>query len=121
MSLSWRKNKRFAINVRKLRFNKRKREYTMTIQEYFEKHPIHKTETVHRYAAANITFENNNGEEDEIQLNVTHSLKTKAGIQELAELFESLCDECETAKDNVLDVWIPVSATSEKALIEAGF
>lgn len=93
----------------------------MTISEFFEKNPISKTETVHRYAAVNIQFINGAGEEDETQLNVSHNLKTKAGIQELEELFESLCEEFETTKDQVTNVRIAASAGTEEALIEAGY
>lgn len=93
----------------------------MTIQEFFQKHPINKKETIYRYAAVNVTFETNDGKEDETQLDITHSLKTKAGIQELAEVFESLCDEFETSKDKITDVWIAASAPCKQALIAAGF
>ncbi len=93
----------------------------MTVKEYFSKNPVKNDEGIFQYSAVNIRFLNQCDEEDETQLNVSHSLKTQKGVDELAELFESLCGEFDTTSDQVIDISVEASAKTEAALIAMGY
>lgn len=72
-------------------------------------------------SCVNIGFLNRMHEEDETQLNVTHSLLTDDGIRELSELFASLSKELDTCLEDVAYIHIAASAETEVELINLGY
>lgn len=76
---------------------------------------------IKRCSCVNIGFLNREHEEDETQLNVTHSLLTNDGIRELSELFASLSKELDTFPEDVAYIHIAASAETEVELIDLGY
>lgn len=76
---------------------------------------------IKRYSCVNVGFLNREHEEDETQLNVTHSLLTDDGIRELSELFASLSKELDTFPEDVAYIHIAASAETEAELIDLGY
>ena len=76
---------------------------------------------VKKVSAINIGYINNDGKEEETQLDVHHNILTEEGISELEELFESLAEEFETARDKVDYIMIVASANTDEELEDMGF
>lgn len=94
----------------------------MTLKELFNQGKL-QTEVgpIKRYSAIDIDFLTNDGVEDEIQLNVENNILTKAGEEELEELFASLTKEFNTRSNFVLSCTVVASADTEEELIEMGY
>ena len=76
---------------------------------------------IKRCSCVNVGFLNREHEEDETQLNVTHSLLTDDGIRELSELFASLSKELDTFPEDVAYIHIAASAETEVELFDLGY
>lgn len=76
---------------------------------------------IKRCSAIDIDFLTNDGEEDEVQLNVTKNILTRAGKEELEELFTSLTKELNTKSNRILSCTVVASADTEEALEEMGY
>lgn len=97
-------------------------EKQMTITEMIRnKRYTSSVSKIKKYSCVNIGFMNQEHEEDETQLNVSHSLLTDDGIRELSELFASLSKELDTSPDNVIYVHVAASADTEEELINLGY
>ena len=93
----------------------------MTIREIINSSKMVAECTMHTCSAVNIGFATKDGREDEVQLTVLHSLRTRSGIEELIELFESMCPELETDPDLVSYLVIVASHPTYEGLVKMGF
>ena len=71
---------------------------------------------IKRYSAINISFINKEGKEDETQLDVGHSILTRAGRDELVELWTSMAAEFNASVNSVTALTVVASASSYEAL-----
>ena len=76
---------------------------------------------IKKYSCLNVGFVNHDGQEDETQLDVEHSILTQKGIKELDELFGSLCEELNTDRDSVQYIDVAASADTKEKLIAIGY
>lgn len=91
----------------------------MTIREIITHGKLLKeVDHIYRFSAINIKFVRLDEEEDETQLDVSNNICTKAGVDELSELFESLTKELNTKKSNVLSCTVVGSAPTYKKFVE---
>lgn len=94
----------------------------MTIREILKKGKFQKEVVkIQRFSAINIGFLTNDGQEDETQLDVEHNILTKAGLNELEALFNSMTEEFNTRKDRVLYCVVVASAASHAELELMGY
>ena len=61
------------------------------------------------------------GIEDEVQLDIENHIGTRAGAEELSELFKSLTKELNTKVSNVIYCTIVGSASTMEKLLEQDF
>ena len=71
---------------------------------------------IKRYSAINISFINKEGKEDETQLDVCHSILTRAGRDELADLWTSMASEFNASVNSVTALTVVASANSYESL-----
>mgnify|MGYP000158312042 CR=1 FL=1 len=94
----------------------------MTIKEIFkEKRVVSEVKSVKQHSCVRIRFLTSKKKEDETELTVAHNLLTKAGVEELSELFASLTNEFDTTKNDVTAVCIVATANSNAALEAMGY
>lgn len=94
----------------------------MTIREILRTGQLQtNVDKIQQYSAINIGFLTNDGKEDETQLDVSHNILTKAGLDELEALFNSMTDEFNTRKDKVLYCVVVASASSYAELELMGY
>lgn len=94
----------------------------MTIREILRTGQLQtNVDKIQQYSAINIGFLINDGKEDETQLDVSHNILTKAGLDELEALFNSMTDEFNTRKDKVLYCVVVASASSYAELELMGY
>lgn len=94
----------------------------MTIRQILRKGQLQtNVDKIQRYSAINIGFLTNDGKEDETQLDVSHNILTKAGLDELEALFNSMTEEFNTRKDKVLYCVVVASASSYAELELMGY
>lgn len=91
----------------------------MKISEIFKKgEVVSYVNKIKRYSAVNIDFINRKGVEDQTQLDVENNILTKAGVKELEDLWESLSEEFNAAKNSVTGITIVASAQTKEQLEE---
>ena len=89
----------------------------MKISEIFKKgEVVSYVNKIKRYSAVNIDFINRKGVEDQTQLDVENTILTKAGVKELEDLWESLSEEFNAAKNSVTGITIVASAQTKEQL-----
>lgn len=94
----------------------------MTLKELFKQGKLQlEVGPIKKYSAVDIDFLTNDGVEDEIQLNVENNILTKAGEEELEELFASLTKEFNTQSDLVLSCTVVATANTYEKLVEMGY
>lgn len=94
----------------------------MTIKQILRKGQLQtNVDEIKRFSAIDIDFLTNDGERHETQLNVEHHILTKAGADELANLFHSLTKEFNTKDNKVLSCTVVATADTEEKLIEMGY
>ena len=94
----------------------------MTIRQILRKgHLQTNVNEIKRCSAIDIDFLTNDGEEDETQLNVTKNILTRAGREELEELFGSITKELNTRSNRILSCTVVASADTEEELEEMGY
>lgn len=94
----------------------------MTLKELFKQGKLQlEVGPIKKYSAVDIDFLTNDGVEDEIQLNVENNILTKAGEEELEELFASLTKEFNTRSDLVLSCTVVATANTYEKLVEMGY
>ena len=71
---------------------------------------------IKRYSAININFINKKGKEDETQLDVSHNILTRAGRDELADLWTSMAAEFNASVNSVTALTVVASANSYESL-----
>lgn len=88
----------------------------MTVKELINKgEMVSEVEVIMRHSVVNVGF-SNQGKRDETQLTVNSHLLTRAGRDELDELFSSLAKEFGVTKDSVTDITIVESKETEEEL-----
>lgn len=88
----------------------------MTVKELINKGKmVSEVEVIMRHSVVNVGF-SNQGKRDETQLTVHSHLLTRAGRDELDELFSSLAKEFGVTKDSVTDITIVESKETEEEL-----
>lgn len=92
-----------------------------TLHNCLTKHLQTEVSEIKRCSSIDINFLTNDGEEDEVQLNVTKNILTRAGKEELEELFDSLTKEFNTKSNRILSCTVVASADTEEELIEMGY
>ena len=94
----------------------------MTLKELFNQGKLQlEVGFVKKYSAIDIDFLTNNGTKDQTQLNVENNILTKAGKEELEELFASLTREFNTRNNLVLSCTVVATAETKRELIEIGY
>ena len=94
----------------------------MTIRQILRKGQLQtNVDEIKRFSAIDIDFLTNDGEEDATQLNVEHHILTKAGTDELADLFHSLIKEFHTKDNKVLSCTVVATADTRDELIKMGY
>ena len=94
----------------------------MTIKEIIKNNNLQtEVDEVKKYSAIDIGYVTKDGIHCETQLDVSHHILTKAGIDELEELFESLVDELVTTRNSVTSCTVVASAETYEKLQEMGF
>lgn len=89
----------------------------MKISEIFKKgEVVSYVNKIKRYSAVNIDFINRKGVEDQTQLDVENNILTKAGVKELEDLWESLSEEFNAAKNSITGITIVASAQTKEQL-----
>lgn len=76
---------------------------------------------IKRCSALDIDFLTNEGDEDETQIDVFLNILTKAGTQEVENLFGSLCEELNTKNNRILSCTVVASADTEEELEKMGY
>lgn len=92
-----------------------------TLHNCLTKHLQTEVSEIKRCSAIDIDFLTNDGEEDETQLNVTKNILTRAGREELEELFASLTKEFNTKSNRILSCTVVASADTEEELEKMGY
>lgn len=94
----------------------------MTIKEMIKSGKmVSEVKEIKRVSCVNVVFLNNKNIKDETQLTVENSLLTKAGEDELSNLFSSLTEELETRVDRVTYITVVASADTLETLEEMGY
>lgn len=76
---------------------------------------------VKKYCCVNVGFLTTSFQEDEVQLNIEHNIRSKEGINELSELFVSLCKELNTTSDSVIYIDVIGTADTKKQLLSRNY
>lgn len=92
-----------------------------TLHNCLTKHLQTEVFEIKRCSAIDIDFLTNDGKEDEVQLNVTKNILTRAGKEELEELFDSLTKEFNTKSNRILLCTVVASADTEEELEKMGY
>ena len=92
-----------------------------TLHKCLTKHLQTEVSEIKRCSAIDIDFLTNDGKEDEVQLNVTKNILTRAGKEELEELFASLTKELNTKSNRILSCTVVASAYTQEELEEMGY
>lgn len=92
-----------------------------TLHNCLTKHLQTEVFEIKRCSAIDIDFLTNDGKEDEVQLNVTENILTRAGKEELEELFDSLTKEFNTKSNRILSCTVVASADTEEELEKMGY
>lgn len=89
----------------------------MTIKEIIENNNL-QTEVfeVKRYSVIDIGYITKDGEECETQLDISHHILTKVGMEELEKLFASLAKELNTTRSSVTSCTVVASAETYEKL-----
>ena len=94
----------------------------MTIRQIYNKGQIcSEVDSISKHSAIQIMYMDNHRNENETELNISHHILSKAGIDELENLFDSLCNEFDTKRDQVLSVTVVASAKTDAKLQEMGY
>ena len=94
----------------------------MTIKEIIKKNKLQtEVDEIKRFSAVDIDYVTKAGVHCETQLNVSHHILTKAGIEELEELFDSLTKEFNTKSNRILSCTVVASADTEEELEKMGY
>lgn len=94
----------------------------MTISEIITKgRVVSEVSMVRKVSCVNVGFLNLDRVKDETQLTVEKQILTKAGTQELEDLFNSLATELNTTKNDVTYITIVASANSVEELEAMGY
>ena len=78
-------------------------------------------DTLYICSVINVGFLTLDGIEDEVQLDIENHIGTRAGAEELSELFKSLTKELNTKVSNVIYCTIVGSASTMEKLLEQDF
>lgn len=92
-----------------------------TLHNCLTKHLQTEVSEIKRCSAIDIYFLTNDGKEDGVQLNVTKNILTRAGKEELEELFASLTKEFNTKSNRILSCTVVASADTEEELEKMGY
>lgn len=119
--IKWEDEEPWLIDdLRKLEVEKGRR--IMTLKELFKQGKLQlEVEPIKRCSSIDIDFLTNDGKEDEVQLNITKNILTRAGKEELEELFDSLTKEFNTKSNRILSCTVVASADTEEELIQMGY
>lgn len=94
----------------------------MTIKEIIKNDKLQtEVDEIKKFSAVDIDYVTKDGVHCETQLDVSHHILTKAGIDELEELFDSLVDELVTTRDSVTSCTVVASAETYEKLQKIGF
>lgn len=94
----------------------------MTIKEIIKNDKLQiEVDEIKRFSTVDIDYVTKDGVHCETQLDVSHHILTKAGIDELEELFDSLVDELVTTRDSVTSCTVVASAETYEKLQKIGF
>lgn len=94
----------------------------MTIKEIIKNDKLQtEVDEIKRFSAVDIDYVTKDGVHCETQLNVSHHILTKAGIEELEELFDSLTKEFNTKSNRILSCTVVASADTEEELEKMGY
>lgn len=94
----------------------KKKEIIMTIKKLIKSGKmVSEAGFIKRYSSVVVGFITKDGIEDETELDVTHSLLTKEGMDELSELFCSLTKELNTTNSSVTYLTIVSSSDYENS------
>ena len=95
----------------------------MTIKEIIKNDKL-QTEVddeIKRFSVVDIDYVTKDGVHCETQLDVSHHILTKAGIEELDELFASLAKELNTTRNSVTSCTVVASSETYEKLQKIGF
>ena len=94
----------------------------MTIKQLIKQGKlVSEVDTISFCSAINVGFLTLDGREDEVQLDVENHISTRAGAEELSELFKSLTKELNTKVSNVIYCTIVGSALTMEELQKMEF
>ena len=94
----------------------------MTIKQLIKQGKlVSEVNTLSFCSVVNVGFLTLDGREDEVQLDVENHIGTRAGTEELSELFKSLTKELNTKVSNVIYCTIVGSAPTMKELQKMEF
>ncbi len=94
----------------------------MTIKQLIKQGKlVSEVDTISFCSAINVGFLTLDGKEDEVQLDIEKHIYTRAGAEELSELFKSLTKELNTKVSNVIYCTIVESAPTMEKLLEQDF
>lgn len=94
----------------------------MTIKQLIKQGKlVSEVNTLSFCSVVNVGFLTLDGREDEVQLDIENYIYTKAGAEELSELFKSLTKELNTKVSNVIYCTIVGSAPTMKELQKMEF
>lgn len=94
----------------------------MTIKQLIKQGKlVSEVDTISFCSAINVGFLTLDGKEDEVQLDIENIIYTKAGEEELANLFKSLVKELNTRVSNVIYCTIVGTALTLEKLLEQDF
>lgn len=94
----------------------------MTIKQLIKQGKlVSEVNTLSFCSVINVGFLTLDGKEDEVQLDIENHIGTRAGAEELSELFKSLTKELNTKISNVIYCTIVESAPTMEKLLEQDF
>ena len=94
----------------------------MTIKQLIKQGKlVSEVNTLSFCSVVNVGFLTLDGREDEVQLDIENHIGTRAGAEELSELFKSLTKELNTKVPNVIYCTIVGSAPTMEKLLEQDF
>lgn len=94
----------------------------MTIKQLIKQGKlVSEVNTLSFCSVINVGFLTLDGKEDEVQLDIENHIGTRAGAEELSELFKSLTKELNTKVSNVIYCTIVESAPTMEKLLEQDF
>ncbi|MBT9841480.1 hypothetical protein [Blautia sp. MCC283] len=94
----------------------------MTIKEIIKNDKLQtEVDEIKKFSAVDIDYVTKDGVHCETQLDVSHHILTKAGMDELDMLFGSLAKELNTTRNGVTSCTVVASAETYEKLQEMGF